>query len=62
MIPPLLTENLLPSHVIGILSLVLLAIACTSRFYGYEPFGERGAGFLTWWTAMGLALPQRIRG
>jgi hypothetical protein len=28
LIPPLLSDKLLPSHVIGILSLVLLAIAC----------------------------------
>jgi hypothetical protein len=28
LIPPLLFEKLLPSHIVGILSLVLLAIAC----------------------------------
>ena len=28
LIPPLLSEKLLPSHIIGILSLALLAIAC----------------------------------
>src|SRR5258705_2199896 len=32
LIPPLLTETLLPSHVIGILSLVLLAVACIALF------------------------------
>src|SRR5882724_8234059 len=32
LIPPLLTETLLPSHMIGILSLVLLAIACIARY------------------------------
>ena len=32
LIPPLLTETLLPSHVIGILSLVLLAIACIALY------------------------------
>jgi hypothetical protein len=31
-IPPLLTEKLLPSHIIGILSLVLLAIACLALY------------------------------
>ena len=38
LIPPLLTETLLPSHVIGILSLVLLAIACIA-LYGMEVSG-----------------------
>ena len=32
MIPPLVTEKLLPSHIIGILSLVLLAIACIALY------------------------------
>jgi hypothetical protein len=31
-IPPLLSEKLLPSHVIGILSLLLLAIACIALY------------------------------
>ena len=31
-IPPLLTEKLLPSHIIGILSLVLLAVACIALY------------------------------
>ena len=31
-IPPLLTEKLLPSHIIGIISLVLLAIACIALY------------------------------
>src|SRR6187397_3610482 len=31
-IPPLLSEKLLPSHIIGILSLVLLAIACIALY------------------------------
>ena len=31
-IPPLLTEKLLPSHIIGLLSLVLLAIACIALY------------------------------
>src|ERR1700682_6112177 len=38
LIPPLLTETLLPSHVIGILSLVLLAIACIA-LYGMKLSG-----------------------
>lgn len=32
LIPPLLTEKLLPSHMVGILSLVLLAIACIALY------------------------------
>jgi hypothetical protein len=32
LIPPLLSEKLLPSHIIGILSLVLLAIACFALY------------------------------
>ena len=31
-IPPLITDKLLPSHMIGILSLVLLAIACFALY------------------------------
>jgi hypothetical protein len=38
LIPPLLTETLLPSHMIGILSLVLLAIACVA-LYGMKLSG-----------------------
>src|SRR5437899_38524 len=32
LIPPLLSEKLLPSHMIGILSLILLAIACIALY------------------------------
>jgi hypothetical protein len=32
LIPPLVSEKLLPSHIIGILSLVLLAIACIALY------------------------------
>jgi hypothetical protein len=32
LIPPLLSETLLPSHIIGMLSLVLLAIACIALY------------------------------
>jgi hypothetical protein len=38
LIPPLVTEKLLPSHMIGILSLVLLAIACIA-LYGMKLAG-----------------------
>jgi hypothetical protein len=38
LIPPLLSEQLLPSHMIGILSLVLLAIACIA-LYGMKLSG-----------------------
>lgn len=38
-IPPFLTEKLLPSHIIGILSLVLLAIACIA-LYGMKLAGS----------------------
>src|ERR1700754_286136 len=35
LIPPLVTEKLLPSHMIGVLSLILLAIACLA-LYGHK--------------------------
>jgi hypothetical protein len=38
LIPPLLSEKLLPSHMIGTLSLVLLAIACVA-LYGMQLSG-----------------------
>ena len=38
-IPPLLTDKLLPSHFIGLLSLVLLAIACIA-FYAMKLSGS----------------------
>ena len=38
-IPPLLSDKLLPSHIIGILSLVLLAIACVA-LYGAKLSGK----------------------
>ena len=37
-IPPFLTDTLLPSHIIGILSLVLLAVACLA-LYGMKLAG-----------------------
>jgi len=42
LIPPLMSEKLLPSHMIGILSLVLLAIACIALY------GMRLAGAWRW--------------
>jgi hypothetical protein len=38
LIPPLLSDKLLPSHIIGILSLVLLAISCIA-LYGMKLAG-----------------------
>jgi hypothetical protein len=42
LIPPLLSEKLLPSHIVGILSLVLLAIAC------FALYGKKLAGAWRW--------------
>jgi hypothetical protein len=42
LIPPLLTDKLLPSHIIGILSLVLLAIAC------FALYGQKLSGAWRW--------------
>src|ERR1700749_3455188 len=39
LIPPLVTDKLLPSHIIGMLSLVLLAIACVA-LYGMKLSGS----------------------
>ena len=41
-IPPLLSDKLLPSHIIGILSLVLLAIACVALY------GAKLSGMWRW--------------
>jgi hypothetical protein len=38
LVPPLLSEKLLPSHMVGLLSLVLLAIACLA-LYGMKLAG-----------------------
>ena len=38
LIPPLLSEKVLPSHIVGIISLVLLAIACIA-LYGMKLSG-----------------------
>jgi hypothetical protein len=42
LIPPLVSEKLLPSHIIGALSLLLLAIAC------YALYGQRLSGSWRW--------------
>jgi hypothetical protein len=42
LIPPLLFEKLLPSHMIGVLSLLLLAIAC------YALYGQKLSGSWRW--------------
>jgi hypothetical protein len=42
LIPPLLSEKLLPSHMVGILSLVLLAIAC------FALYGQKLSGAWRW--------------
>jgi hypothetical protein len=42
LIPPLLFEKLLPSHMIGVLSLILLAIAC------YALYGAKLSGSWRW--------------
>ena len=42
LIPPLVSDKLLPSHMIGILSLVLLAIAC------FALYGQRLSGKWLW--------------
>jgi hypothetical protein len=52
LIPPLLTEKLLPSHVIGILSLVLLAIAC------FALYGQKLSGSWRWIYVLTALLAQ----
>jgi len=42
LIPPLLVEKLLPSHMIGVLSLILLAIAC------FALYGQKLSGSWRW--------------
>ena len=42
LIPPLLFEKLLPSHMIGVLSLILLGIAC------YALYGQKLSGSWRW--------------
>jgi hypothetical protein len=52
LIPPLLFEKLLPSHMIGVLSLILLAIAC------YALYGARLSGSWRWIFVLTALLAQ----
>ena len=52
LIPPLVTEKLLPSHMIGILSLVLLAIAC------FALYGQKLSGSWRWVYVLTALLAQ----
>jgi hypothetical protein len=52
LIPPLLTEKLLPSHMIGILSLILLAIAC------FALYGQKLSGSWRWIYVLTALLAQ----
>ena len=58
LIPPLLTEKLLPSHIIGILSLVLLAIACIA-LYAMKLAGLMALDLCA--DGADLAVPQHVR-
>jgi hypothetical protein len=42
LLPPLLSEKLLPSHMVGIISLLLLAIACVALY------GQKASGAWRW--------------
>jgi hypothetical protein len=52
LIPPLVTEKLLPSHMIGVLSLILLAIAC------YALYGAKLSGSWRWIFVLTALLAQ----
>ena len=52
LIPPLVSEKLLPSHMIGVLSLILLAIAC------YALYGEKLSGSWRWIYVLTALLAQ----
>jgi hypothetical protein len=52
LIPPLLFEKLLPSHMIGVLSLILLAIAC------YALYGAKLSGSWRWIYVLTALLAQ----
>src|SRR5437868_13830978 len=54
LIPPLLSEKLLPSHIVGALSLVLLAIACIALY------GERLSGSWRWIFVLTALLAQYL--
>jgi hypothetical protein len=52
LIPPLLSEKLLPSHMIGVLSLILLAIAC------FALYGQKLSGSWRWIFVLTALLAQ----
>jgi hypothetical protein len=52
LIPPLLSEKLLPSHMIGVLSLILLAIAC------FALYGQKLSGSWRWIYVLTALLAQ----
>jgi hypothetical protein len=52
LIPPLLYDKLLPSHMIGILSLILLAIAC------FALYGQKLSGSWRWIYVLTALLAQ----
>src|ERR1700755_1342725 len=52
LIPPLLFEKLLPSHMIGVLSLILLAIAC------YALYSQKLSGSWRWIYVLTALLAQ----
>ena len=52
LIPPLLSEKLLPSHIIGVLSLILLAIAC------FALYGQKLSGPWRWIYVLPALLAQ----
>jgi hypothetical protein len=52
LIPPLLFEKLLPSHMIGVLSLILLAIAC------FALYGQKLSGSWRWIYVLTALLAQ----
>src|SRR6201746_308387 len=52
LIPPLVSEKLLPSHIIGALSLVLLAIAC------FALYGQKLSGSWRWIYVLTALLAQ----
>src|SRR3979411_1555119 len=56
LIPPLLFEKLLPSHMIGVLSLILLAITC------YALYGQKLSGSWRWIFVVTALLAQYFNG
>src|SRR6201747_663413 len=52
LIPPLVSDKLLPSHIIGALSLILLAIAC------FALYGQRLSGSWRWVYVLTALLAQ----